>query len=598
MKLRFPQAIIVGIAAIAVVRLSPAAAQADRTGARPFWPAGAEITSGIEQSWTTWVTRCDVRAVPTTPFSAPARLAALRLWMAELAASGVPVADVVARDTLNRLAQMAGQRNGDARALSRALDAAFRGLEALAGDRGVGPEAGEINGRIVGPQGEPLAGVDVVLLGTPLGAVTGSDGSFRIGAVPSVGTRWTLWAHKEGYLDSYTGRLAPSPARPAEAAIRLDLATAQNRYLDQPLIVRFARLVDVKQTADPAQPIELAARTPEGYPDTVRPYLAPAPWVDSQHPAVQEQAQQIAASVSETDRARSTPIARAILAWVARNIATDAENQTVADPATAQWQFRYGAWSAGMGDWLRLPSEVLAEKHGSSAEVSRLAAAMMRALGIAARPVTTWDGHACQWWVQLPAGNGYWVTADVDLLRANAARTGKADLQQALVCDDAVGSYGVDERADIHMSWQSAAPLLWCGEDGETNSAGRSPGGLASAQGWMATFARQGSLPGGRPIRPSSGSAANRANPAYVTAWSGVVLDLHGQGATRQFTIRFPMEVSNQWRATLEGKHWTNHPEWVKTARRERHSNPRTGESMDWYCVDFDLGAGGSEPGP
>lgn len=561
-----------------------------------LWPAGERPSDEVSQSWRIWQTRCGVRTSPTTLHDASDRLAALRLWMGELSALGLPVADVVSREALGRLGQLVNQRTGDGVTLPRGVDAAFRALERLAHERGATPGAGEIRGRVTGAQGEPLAEVDVVVRGTPLGAVTGSDGAFVVSGVPCVGTRWTVWAHRDGYLDAFVGRLAPSPGTPAEASLVMELASPESRYRDQRLMVRFARLVDVKQTADPAQPIELAAITPASYPEAVRPYLTAAPWLDCDHPAVIAQAQQIAAAIAESERARSTAIARAVFAWVARNVSLDTPRGTMADAASGAWQLTQGAWGPDLGEWFRRPSEVLAERRALSAEMARLAAAMLRALGIAARPVTTWGGDACQWWVQLPAGNGYWVTTDPAALRATFARTGRADLQAGLVCDDEVGCYGVDERGEVHATWRSAAPLLWRYDPGEIARTGRSEKGPAGAQASLTAFARQGVLQGGQSAADVDPTPARRGAPSYVVAWSGLELDLRGQGATRQFTVRFPMGVSNQWRTTIDGKHWTNHPEWVKAARRERHSNALTGESMDWYCVDYDLGTASPTP--
>jgi hypothetical protein len=579
--------LVLSAAAAAWLVLAGPASQAQQAGT--FWPADVPLQARGYDYWRVWLTRSQVRETPTSPYNLTERQATLRLWMDELTARKVPAADVASKDRLTKLGQLLSGRTQDVAAACREVDAIYRGLEKLVQGKETAHGIGEIRGKIVDSGGSAVEGADVALWGTPLGAISDAAGCFTIRSIPCSGPRWVVWVRKGGFLDGFAGGLNPEPGGPAEVLVTVDAVTPESQYRAETLVVRFARLVDVKQVVDPAQPIELALVAPDRYPEQVKPYLKPAANVDSDSSSVVSQAQQILASVPEPDRGQSTAVARAVYGWLVRNIALDLTASTPDDATCGQWQLGSGAWSLSLDDWLQKPSETLAERRGVGLELSRLSAALLRAVGVAARPATVWGQSVCQWWVQLPAGNGYWANMDPAGGRAELLRTGKAEARFPAVGDDQVGCYGVDERATVDMAWNAAQPLLWLQERGELLRVGRSDKGLASARASLDAFGVGGTLPGAKAqddlLTPARGAAG------YVASWSGFAARLCTQGETRQLSARFPMHVTNQYRTTLDAKHWTNHPEWVKAVRREREQNSFTGESVDWYCVDFELGA-------
>ena len=70
----------------------------------------------------------------------------------------------------------------------------------------------------------------------------------------------------------------------------------------------------------------------------------------------------------------------------------------------------------------------------------------------------------------------------------------------------------------------------------------------------------------------------------------GAVIDLSTLGAQRKLSVRFPVYVENQYRKTIDMQAWTDHPEWLKTVRRENMQDPVTRQNLDWYVLEFEIG--------
>ncbi len=558
----------------------------------PFWPTPGSLQRAGFDFWRVWRTRCEVRREPTSAYNLAERREALTVWADELRREKLPVDDVVPRPRLAKIVQMISVR--DIAGACQEVDAVYRALEAMVTGKESVRGVGKIQGRILDDTGGPAAGADVLLYGTPLGAISDPDGAFTISDVPCLSPRYVLQARKPGYLDAFTGGVAPQAGRPGEAVLLLEKATPENSYRTDCLAVKVARLVQIKQVTDPAVPIDTAVADPAKYPENVKPYLKACPSIDSDNAAVKALAQQILVSLSEPERQKSTAIARAVYRWLVSNIEGDTPAVYPDDPTGGEWEAMYGGWSRSFGDWAAKPSEVLAQRRGTSRGCEALAAALLRALNVPARPATAQGRSVCQWWVQLPAGNGYWANMDTAGGRMEFLRNGNLTARFPAAGDHAVAFYSVDERAPVLASWDAAAPGLWLQIPGEEALYGSGDRGLKSAQTALAGFADKGVVPGGsqrppslRPIKMDSG---------YQVASEGVVLNLTGLGAQQKLTFRFPVFVTNQYRETLDVKAWTNHPEWVKATRREKEQNKFTGEGTEFFCVDFEFSAPKPKP--
>lgn len=553
----------------------------------PFWPEGQSAEVKGFDYWRVWRMRSDARRTPTSLYNLAERTAVMRMWVEELGRRKLPVEDVAPRRRLDQLGRMISGR--EISAACREVDAIIRALEELVAGKEHAQGAGSIMGVVLDEKGAPVPGADVMVFGSPLGAVTDPEGRFFIRDVPVTSARYILQARKRGYLDGWAGRAGGTPDRPDEAVIMLETLTPDKAYRAETLVVKVARLVEIKQALEPAAPLEAAFMDMAAYPAEVQPYLKPGAGIDSEQRDVKEVAQGILASVPEHDRLRTAVVARAVYAWLARNIENDVMEQFPADPTCAHWQLTFGAWGRSHDDWRRKPSEVLAARRAWSSEREALAAALLRALSIPARPAWTGQSAVCQWWVQLPAGNGYWANMDTSAGREQFRRTGRLEERLAAVGDERIAQYGVDERAGAHVSWNAQRPTLWVEDFGQLGVAGHDERGLRGARDLMTAFEKEGVMP--RVHKLDGLPPQRRAVSGYEIAAHGIVLSLAGLGAQRELTVRFPLYVTNQFRETLDMKHWTNHPDWVKAVRREREQNDITREVMEWYCIDFELGA-------
>lgn len=575
------------VAGLVLAAATAGAAWGQQQAHPPFWPGGQSPQVKGFDYWRVWLTRSEARRTPTSLFNLADRTAVMRMWVEELGRRKLPVDDVAPRRRLEQLSRMIGAQ--DISAACREVDAIFRALEDLVEGREHAQRAGSVMGVVLDPAGAPAPGADVMIFGSPLGAVTDEEGRFFIRDVPLTPPRYILHARKLGYLDAWAGRTGATPDRPGEAVIMLEALSPEKAYRAEALVVKVARLVEIKQALAPAVPLEAAFMDMAAYPAEVQPYLKPGAGIDSEHPDVRSVAQSILASVPETDRLRSTVVARAVYGWLARNIEHDVMEQFPADPTCAHWQLTFGAWGRSLDDWRRKPSETLAARRAWGVELETLAAALLRALNIPARPAWTGQSAVCQWWVQLPAGNGYWANMDTSAGREQFRRTGNLDAAFASVGDDRIAQYGVDERAGAHIMWNAERPALWLEDFGQLGLASHNERGLRGAGELLAAFEKQGVMP--RVHKLDGLPPQRRVVPGYEVASHGIVLSMAALGAQKQLTVRFPLYVTNQFRETLDAKHWTNHPDWVKAVRREREHNEITKEVMEWYCIDLEPGA-------
>jgi len=559
-----------------------------------FWPAGVPVQRPTYDFWQVWSVRCEARQSPTTVYNLAQRQRVMGVWIAELSRQGMTVDDVAPRPRVNEIAKMIAR--GETERASGEVDSIFRGLEEMVKGKEHVTGTGSIAGAVVDVTGAPVPGADVLVMGTPQGAVTDGLGRFLIPNVPCTTPRYVLRARKASFVDGYTGDINVTCERPAEAIVLLEKAVSESTHRAGSLAVKVCRLIDIKSTVQPAAPLEAAVIDAKKYPEQVQPYLKPSVAIDSDNAAVQALAQQILAAVPEPDRTRSTVVAKAVYGWIVRNVAHDLISNFPDDPTGGDWQTTFGAWGRTYQDWCYTASEVVQHKRATGIESERLASALLRCLGIPARPAPLDASPVCQWWVQLPAGNGYWANMETSRGRDELLRTGSTDAAFASVGDDRIAFYSVDERAPIHMTWNAGRACLWLEDYGRFSRLGHNAKGLKAAQNLLELFKEKGFIPQG--ARRSTGPIRGPAAPSHILASRGFVLDLASLGGQKELTARFPVFAQNQYRATLDIQHWTNHPEWVKTVRREKEQNDKTNESLEWYCIDLDLSAKPPAPEP
>jgi len=448
-----------------------------------------------------------------------------------------------------------------------------------AGGVAIPSDTGTIAGTVCDSKGQPLTGAKVTLFGTPLSGTTDADGEYAISGVPVAAPRYILIAEKEGYLTAQMGNIDVQPGMTTAVDFTLEAGEA----ISDTLHVVIGRLTYRDPRSRKRFPPPKAVLDPELYPDEVLPYLEPGRYIESDDPAIMAVARSILEGLPPRERTRQTAVAHAVYVWMVQNIEYDLIQNYPGDVTSGNWQTTYGAWGHSFAEWLYTAREVLEERRGICIEHARLATALLRAVGIPARPAPLMAHPVTQWWVQLSDGSGFWANMDTSKGRLDYTRNGDLRSQFPAVEEHKLGFWAVDADAPIHMDWWTDHPCLWREDYGTGRRFPATPEGLAQAQAALAHFAQTGELP------PPSGPPPSRNRPYYEVNLRGFIIDLTNIGDQAQLEARFPLAIETEYVKPIAQTYWTNHPEWVTTTRLEVESDPRTGESLTWYVVEFRL---------
>ncbi len=437
-------------------------------------------------------------------------------------------------------------------------------------------ETGSILGHASNGAG-PIAGAEVELWGSGIRVYSDANGRFLFPQVPDASPRWNLIVGAAGYQDATLGGVDVAAGEVAQVSAMLRPGA---NPADTDIVLRAGRLhhslSSTPVTVDPAAVID-----PSLYPSYVLPFLASDPYIDSAAPEVQAAVQEILAGVPPSQATNLLAVSHAAYLWIARNVEYDVvySTQNYVDPTSGMWQTISGegwCWGRNFTDWLYRPSEMLCEKRGICIEHGRLGTALLRALGIPARPMV---GHATQFWVQPPSGQGWWTAMSTSGGRAAYRDHGDTSSAYGSLLPSALHHAALDAGPVIHSDWECARPGLWREVHpwGETYPG--TPAGYAQALADLATFAVSGSAPQGVPHAPGA---------QYEISYSDVTLDLRNIGRQRSLTARFPFAMTTAVVTDL-GNHawWSDHPECVTGTWITTEQNAV--ESRNWLNLGVDL---------
>jgi hypothetical protein len=337
-------------------------------------------------------------------------------------------------------------------------------------------------------------------------------------------------------------------------------------------------------------PPPTAVLSPTLYPAEVLPYLQPGQYIESDDPAIMAVAQSILDGLTPEQRTEQTTVAHAVYVWMVQNIAYDLTQNYPNDVTCGNWQTTYGAWGHSFADWLYTAKELLEEGRGICIEHARLATALLRAVGIPARPAPLMAHPVTQWWVQLPDGSGFWANMDTSVGRSEYVRSGDLWARFPSVEEHELGFWAIDADAPIHIDWWTDNPCIWTEDYGSGRRYPATANGLADAQAALAYFAQTGELPGlGKTLRVSK-TPRVLTEPYYELSTRGFELDLTNAGEQTHFEVSFTLAIETDYLQRIDQVHWTNHPDWVTRTGLETESNPTTGESLTYYELELDRG--------
>jgi len=445
---------------------------------------------------------------------------------------------------------------------------------------------GEIAGTVTS-NGRPVAGARVFIWGNPWGecyeAITDGEGRYVIEDVPVAAPRYLLLVQKEGYRTKPVGDVDVV----AGGVTRVDFELVPGRDPTDDLRVKFGSLVLVRR-APPAAIPEDAVIDPEAYPESVKPFLQPDEYIQSDHPAVQELAQQILQSLPPERRKNARDVAYAVYEWISKNIEHDGvlsevpgglANAAFRDVTSGIWQTISGegwCWGRSFYDWAYKPAELLKEHGGICVEHSWLAAALLRALGIPARAAV----GSNQIWVQRPSGEGMWVGFSTTGGRTSYRREGR--LGPGFGGMPWPVFYSVLSRPVLHEDWHTENPCMWRERHPWPEVYEGTPSGLEQAIADLEYFRETGEAPRGAEQREAGGY--------YLIQYSDITINLYNIGDQRTLDVRFPIvSDSETHRFTGETAYWTNHPECVVRTWIEEIANPPVEGVERWFHIEFDL---------
>ncbi len=464
---------------------------------------------------------------------------------------------------------------------------------------------GNISGTVTS-NGLPLQGAHVVIWDGSedhlYKATTDKIGNYIIKNVPVAFPRYILLASKDGYKTKPAGDIGIKASD--TVTVNFELKSGKDPVDD--LRVKFGTMTHVRNILSPPMPYD-AKIDPDSYPKSVKPYLLPDEFSQSNHPAVKKLADQILKSLPPGKRNNAYDVAYAVYIWVSKNIEHDgiyasgagagpradpeedriiSVNENFKDITSGIWQGVTGegwCWGHNFYDWAYKSSETLAERGAICAEHAWLDVALLRALGIPARAIL----GANQFWFQPPSGEGRWfimsTTAGRTGYRERGSLEGGFGIGFGTDCHPWPDFFPVADRPLLHEDWQMKNKCMWRERHPYVELYEETSSGFEQAIGDLEHFKLTGNSIHRTPLSPN-------INFNYLMYYADITINLFNIGDQRILDVRFPF-VSESKTHTYAGHeaYWTNHPECVTRTWIEEVTNPPVEGRERWFHIEFNL---------
>lgn len=445
---------------------------------------------------------------------------------------------------------------------------------------------GNISGTVTS-NGVPLEGARVFIWGDPWGATyeatTDETGTYTLTDVPVASPRYLLLASKEGYKTKPVGDVDVTAG--GVTTVNFELIPGSDPVDD--LQIKFGTMELVHIVSPPEIPTDaVIPADASGYPESVRPYLEPDEYIESDHPAIVELAAQILESVPQENRTNVHEVAWAVYTWMSKNIEHDGVysgpgglNQPYRDVTSGIWQTISGegwSWGHNFYDWCYKPSETLIERGVICAEHAWLDTALLRALNIPARGAI----GSMQFWVQNQSGNGFWISMSTTAGRTWYREHG--ELGVGFGTSPFPSFYPVLSRPLLHEDWYTENKCMWRERHPWGESYEGTPSGFEQAVADLEYFGLTGEAPHGSPPPPGE--------DFYHIHYRDVTINLFNIGDQRILDVRFPLVSESENHVPIDQHaYWTNHPECVVRTWIEEITNPPVKGKERWFHIEFNL---------
>jgi len=459
--------------------------------------------------------------------------------------------------------------------------------------------AGNISGT-VSSNGSPLEGARVFIWDGSQDpvykATTDKMGKYTIKNVSVASPRYILLARKDGYKTKPVGNIDIV----VSDVTRVDFELKSGKDPVDDLRIKFGSMAQVQNILSPPMPHDVKI-DPDYYPESVKPYLLPDEFIQSNHPAVKKLAKQILESLPLKKRNNAYDVAYAIYTWISKNIEHDgvytagtgarlrpepeedriiSVNEDFKDITSGIWQTVTGegwCWGRNFYDWAYKPSETLVERGVICVEHAWLAVALLRAVGIPARTAI----GANQFWLQSSPGEGHWFN-----MSTTAGRTGyreRGSLEMGFGTGPWPNFFPVTNRPLLHENWNMENKCMWCERHPYEEFYEGTSSGLEQAIMDLEQFKLTGESPHRIPPSPN-------ISYYYLIHYSDITLNLFNIGDQHILNVRFPF-VSESATHTYMGHkaYWTSHPECVTRTWIEEVINPPVEGKERWFQIEFNL---------
>lgn len=487
------------------------------------------------------------------------------------------------------------------------------------GDRGFG----SLSGTVIDNYGNPIERVKVYTVPKPTGweqkyypvVYTDSNGHFTM-SVPAASSRWIVSAEKEGYISNKMGNFQIWPGEDTAVTLTLlpkDVPDA-NIYSDE-LIVRALMVDEVNQEAIDADKIipldSTAVLNISLYPDNVRPYLEDDIYNSFNNPVVQAAIEEIRQSIPIQDKTKELAVAKAAFDWISQNVHRETAPYSE-DPTAAA---KLGFWAKNLEDWYFTAEEGIQRKRAICLDHERILAALLRGLNIPAR-VTPVQAHpTTQFWLQLPDGSGYWgnmeasrgggwYTTDHNNLSSGSPMgfPSRFETEIKLIPIDG-GTTPAHHHVDLNNEtyFQETMQYAYYSLDEEGRNA------IKDA---VLQFKERGSANGMGDFDVMNPGTVTCTEPYYKAYIFGSTIQLTNLGTQRIINVKWPLSNYSPWHRLCNinidsnefmksnlveyasgrlAEYYTNHPEWTENAEITTEYNGRTGLTMKFLNVRFNL---------
>ncbi len=440
----------------------------------------------------------------------------------------------------------------------------------------------EITGTVLDHNGVPVAMADVELLPigkNPILAKTDANGFYRLASVPIGSPRYMVSVKAQGFFKAIKGDIGPGNAK---TDFILDPFDASMAFRQTKLHILTGYLEKIKYIPTIRQLPKFAVLDAKAYPKEVTPFLESGAGVQISD-SIKSLAQKIIDGLSKADQKNSIKVAKAVFDWVVNNIEYDLVNVFPDDLTCGNYQTTFGGFGIDFDEWCYTPEETAKEKRAICVEFERLTSALLRALGIPARPAPLRAHPVTQWWVQPDNGEGFWSNMQTSAASTERRNGKDPNIHFPSIPDSPIALLPIGPDAPIHMKWDFGGKLWWKEDYGQEVVLGEEEAMKGQGLQMLKEFEKTGRFTESQRRKPQPSQKGT-----FALYSRGFEVDLCNATNTNP-VVKFPIFLNNEYREQIKSVIFVDKPESIEKIWTETEKNETTGLAQSWICARLDL---------